>query len=295
MWVLCGTLGAMRDLLTCLLVLLVPAGSTAAPSWGTVDGPSPGPAAAIGFYASGCLQGGVQIPEEGAGFQTIRRYRKRFYAHPDLEHYLAWLGPKVLKLGHAPLLIGDISQARGGRMRSGHRSHQLGLDMDVWFSRPRRLRKRPKDRDFASMVDAKTETTTPAFTASKVALLRTVVQNERVARVFVNWAIKRSLCQRIPKDDRAWLRKIRPWYGHDRHFHVRLVCPEGSAACENQRTLPEGDGCGVEVWFSRAEVAKRKAAARAKAKAGKAPKTGKRKPRRPPAACAALLSPSKPR
>ena len=31
-------------------------------------------------------------------------------------------------------LVGDISQPRGGPMFTGHASHQIGLDADVWLT-----------------------------------------------------------------------------------------------------------------------------------------------------------------
>ncbi|MEO1603354.1 MAG: penicillin-insensitive murein endopeptidase, partial [Pseudomonadota bacterium] len=57
---------------------------------------------------------------------------------------------------------------------------------------------------------------------------------------------------RDARGDRAWLRKIRPWWGHDAHFHVRLSCPAGAQGCENQAPPPPGDGCDETLawWFS---------------------------------------------
>jgi penicillin-insensitive murein DD-endopeptidase len=72
-----------------------------------------------------------------------------------------------------------------------------------------------------------------------------------VARIFVNPAIKRALC-REAGPDRAWLAKIRPWWGHNYHFHVRLSCPRGESECRDQALPPPGDGCGKELdwWFT---------------------------------------------
>ena len=51
--------------------------------------------------------------------------------------------------------------------------------------------------------------------------------------------------------DRSWLNKIRPWYGHHYHFHVRLRCPAGSVGCENQAPPPAGDGCAdAQRWVN---------------------------------------------
>jgi penicillin-insensitive murein endopeptidase len=46
--------------------------------------------------------------------------------------------------------------------------------------------------------------------------------------------------------------KIRPWWGHNYHFHVRLSCPSGDPECRGQAPPPAGDGCGRELdwWFT---------------------------------------------
>jgi penicillin-insensitive murein endopeptidase len=52
--------------------------------------------------------------------------------------------------------------------------------------------------------------------------------------------------------DRSVLGKLRPWYGHDDHFHVRLDCPAGEASCKDQDPPPADVGCGAELdyWFT---------------------------------------------
>jgi len=224
-------------------------------AWSRFTTPS-GSAESIGSYAKGCLLGGVSLPEKAPGLETIRRYRKRFFGHPVLTDFLLAYGEKIKAMGFAPVLVGDMSQVRGGPMPSGHRSHQMGLDADVWFTTPPPA-KRGKDGGFVSLVAAGERVNTAGFTPRTVGLLRTAAQSPVVARIFVGWVIKRELC-RVVKGDRGWLRKIRPWWGHTRHFHVRLHCPPGSPDCRNQAVIPEGDGCGQEAWFSKAAVAKRK-------------------------------------
>ncbi|MCB9524702.1 MAG: penicillin-insensitive murein endopeptidase [Myxococcales bacterium] len=275
----------LRTLPTAALLALLtslaasPAGARRTP-WAKVDGPSAQKPQSHGGYAGGCLAGAVALPEKGKGFETIRRWRKRYFGHPDTAAFLRWYGKAVLAETGRGILIGDISQARGGLMSSGHRSHQLGLDADIWFTRPKA---REKDEDFRSMVDPAREVIDrEAFTERQVTLLRLAASRPEVARIFVHWVIKHELCATVP-GDRAWLRKIRPWWGHDRHFHIRLQCPAGSPDCRNQAELPEGDGCGGETWFSKAEVAARK----------RAPKKGPRgkRPKKPsvPKACKQVL------
>jgi penicillin-insensitive murein endopeptidase len=75
-----------------------------------------------------------------------------------------------------------------------------------------------------------------------------------VARIFVHPAIKKALCQMAPQvgKDRAWLGKVRPWWNHHYHFHVRLACPPGMEGCENQNAVSGDDGCGQELtnWYA---------------------------------------------
>jgi penicillin-insensitive murein endopeptidase len=75
-----------------------------------------------------------------------------------------------------------------------------------------------------------------------------------VDRIFINPAIKKAMCESVPANgDRSWLRKLRPWWGHDEHFHVRLACPADSPDCFVQAPMPDGDGCGAELesWLDR--------------------------------------------
>ena len=82
-------------------------------------------------------------------------------------------------------------------------------------------------------------------------VLRAAAQEPSVQRIFVNAAIKKALC-REAKGDRSWLSKIRPWWGHDYHFHIRMACPPGSSECKGQKPQEGGEGCGagdLAFWF----------------------------------------------
>jgi len=255
-------------------------------SWGSFEAPIAQPPEAVGGYTKGCLFGGVALPEKGPGFETIRRQRRRYFGHPALAKFVTDYGRTLDTIGLGPVLVGDMSQPRGGPMTSGHRSHQMGLDVDLWFTRPDGGR--GNDDAFASLVDERREAIdAEVFDARHAEMLRRAALDPAVARIFVGWVIKRELCRTV-KGDRGWLQKIRPWWGHTRHFHVRLRCPEGSPECREQTAIPAGDGCGTEGWFSKAEVAKRKKEARM-GPPKKAPRP-KRPPRPPlPARCKALL------
>ena len=81
------------------------------------------PAAAHGEYAKGCLAGGTELPETGPGWQAMRLSRNRNWGHPSAIAFIERLSQRVQAIGWPRLYIGDISQPRGGPMRSGHRSH----------------------------------------------------------------------------------------------------------------------------------------------------------------------------
>jgi penicillin-insensitive murein DD-endopeptidase len=65
-------------------------------------------------------------------------------------------------------------------------------------------------------------------------------------------AIKKALCRGAGRD-RAWLSKVRPWYGRDYHFHVRIACPTDSPNCTSEPPIVTGDGCSgkeLDRWFT---------------------------------------------
>jgi penicillin-insensitive murein DD-endopeptidase len=88
---------------------------------------------------------------------------------------------------------------------------------------------------------------TANWTASHHAIMRAAALDDRVDRIFVAAAVKIEMCKTASAPIR-WLQKIRPVYGHDAHFHVRLKCPAGKRLCETQTpTVAElskgGNGC----------------------------------------------------
>jgi penicillin-insensitive murein endopeptidase len=224
--------------------------------WGQLTDPSAGPAHVFGGHARGCLAGATALPLQGDGFEVMRPSRNRYYGHPELIAFIQNFARTMRQYGWSGLLIGDLAQPRGGPMRSGHRSHQTGLDVDIWFlpAPPQPLSAEERETLSAvSMVDASgTEVDPGRWTQDFAMLLRTAAEFADVDRIFVNPAIKRELCRSVD-GDRAWLGKIRPWWGHDHHFHVGLRCAASDPRCENrQPPVPSGDGCDETLawWFS---------------------------------------------
>lgn len=219
-----------------------------------------------GSYAKGCLAGGAELPVTGpAGangaprWQAMRLSRNRNWGHPEMMAFIQRLSAEAQAIGWPGLLVGDISQPRGGPMVSGHRSHQIGLDADIWMRPAPERELSRKDREALSSFRVTNGSDTAVndnWTRAHYEVLRAAAYDPAVARIFVNPAIKRALCVEADKvsdlAERAWLRKIRPWWGHNAHFHVRLTCPLGVAGCFDQAPPPPGDGCGgpLDWWFS---------------------------------------------
>ena len=67
----------------------------------------------------------------------MRLSRNRNWGHPKLVEFLERLSAKGAKVGWPGLLVGDMAQPRGGPMLTGHASHQVGLDADIWLTRCR--------------------------------------------------------------------------------------------------------------------------------------------------------------
>jgi len=208
--------------------------------------PSAGSAHSIGFYSRGCIAGAVALPINGETWQVMRVSRNRYYGHPDLIKFIEQLAGKGMTTGWHGLLIGDMSQPRGGPLLAGHASHQVGLDVDIWFTPmpARELTRQQREEMMATMVVAadRKEVDPKVWSPAHIALIKAAAEDPRVNRVFVNPAIKKALCRDVV-DDRAWLGKVQPWLGHDWHFHIRLDCPPDSPDCESQPPRPEGDGC----------------------------------------------------
>lgn len=202
--------------------------------------------APIGSYAKGCLAGAEELPETGPTWQAMRLSRNRNWGHPEALAFVERLSRFAAKQpGWNGLYIGDISQPRGGPMLTGHRSHQMGLDIDIWMRPARDLRLTRQERERLSSISmrrAKGAFVNQNWTRAHHEILKRAAKDPAVARIFVFPGAKVQMCQ-DEKGDRTWLRKIRPWWGHHYHFHVRLTCPNGARACEDQAPPPAGDGC----------------------------------------------------
>ena len=214
-----------------------------------------GPSEAIGSYARGCQSGAEQLAETGTTWQAMRLSRNRNWGQPELVDFVQDLSRFAATLdGWDGLYVGDMSQPRGGPMLTGHASHQIGLDVDIWMLPPNQLDLPETERENISSISMRRASgafTNDDWTPQHEALLRAAASDPRVARIFVFPGAKVEMCNNAT-GDRSWLRKIRPWWGHHYHFHVRLSCPAGDATCVDQAPPPAGDGCEeAQGWVDR--------------------------------------------
>lgn len=227
-------------------------------SWSSVGKPTKERRAqSIGKYSSGCLRGAAILPKSGEGYQVMRLSRKRYYCHPDLIRFIEKLGKIASTQAFGTLLLGDLGMARGGPFLNGHRSHQTGLDVDIWYRFIPITDKRDlniSDRetfDAPSVLTDKANAVNPGYwSLTNENILEAAASLPEVDRIFVNARIKQALCERKLPQDR--LQKIRPWFAHADHFHVRLKCPADDILCEKQEPAPAGSGCGADLawWLS---------------------------------------------
>ena len=214
---------------------------------------------AIGFYTKGCLAGAQQLPITGSAWQAMRLGRNRNWGHPRLIKLVKRLALEAKALdGWNGLLVGDISQPRGGPMLTGHASHQVGLDADIWLTpMPDRVLSRRERASISArlMVLDRKRINPNRWTNAHNRLIRRAASYRDVQRIFVHPPIKKALCDwSRGQPNRSWLRKVRAYYGHNYHFHIRMRCPAGVSGCRAQAEPrpKDGTGCGSELahWYS---------------------------------------------
>ena len=226
----------------------------AKPLFGAISTASAQPPAPFGGYARGCQAGAVQLPETGPTWQAMRLSRNRNWTQPITVSFVEDLSRfAATQPGWAGLYVGDMSQPRGGPMLSGHASHQTGLDADIWMLPPTSLTLSQDARESISSLQMDRSSgayVNSSWSPQHEAILRAAASDPRVARIFVFPGAKVEMCANAT-GDRSWLHKIRPWSGHNFHFHVRLNCTPGVGGCVDQDPIPAGDGCAdAQEWVN---------------------------------------------
>src|SRR5690606_26350848 len=158
--------------------------------------------------------GGVALPTDGPHWQVMRLSRNRRWGHPDLIRLIENLSRDAAADGWPGLLVGDISQPRGGPMVTGHASHQVGLDVDIWYAPMPAKRLSVAERERVSATSLlkphSLQVDDRKWSPLYAALLKDAASYRQVERIFVHPGIKKKLCDTV-SGDRSWLRKLRPY------------------------------------------------------------------------------------
>lgn len=220
--------------------------------WSSVKSPAKGEPQIYGSYQAGCFKGAAPLAFEGPGYFVVHRSRERFYGHPTMVSYLTELGKKIRQKKYPTMIVEDISYPRGGPFLYGHNSHQIGLDVDISLRSVRTLPTATESENWHSPSYVKDrKILLPNWGTEQIQLTEMAAQAPEVNRIFVAPAIKKYFCEN--RKDAEWLYKLRAWWGHDDHLHVRLNCPTDSPDCKAQAPLdPLNNGCGVDLdwWYS---------------------------------------------
>jgi penicillin-insensitive murein endopeptidase len=222
--------------------------------FGKIKSPAPLAARSIGFYSKGCLAGAQPLSVNGPAWQVMRLSRNRMWGNPALLALVERLAKEAKAHdGWNGLLVGDLSQPRGGPMLTGHASHQVGLDADIWLTPMPSYTLSAKERETinaTSVILDKKTINSRVWTEAHARLIKRAASYPEVSRIFVHPPIKKALCA-WANGNGGWLSKVRPYYGHTYHFHIRMNCPPGSTNCSNQPTPApkDGTGCGEELAY----------------------------------------------
>ena len=210
----------------------------------------------IGKYNAGCVKNSVGLPETGIGYQVIRTSRKRNHGNELLIDYIKRFTTEFSKKHKANILIADISKEGGGPILDDHSSHQSGLDADILLLHKNNenelytVPERESLRPISKLNGAKNKIDFNKWSSLNGELLKTAANYSEVDRIFINPAIKKHLCGKYSGEN--WLRKLRPWWGHDGHFHVRLSCPADDKKCVDLNSPNDIEcGEGLDWWFSK--------------------------------------------
>ena len=190
----------------------------------------------------------MALPINGTTWQVMRLSRNRNWGHPDLVRFLERLAAKAPQgRGWHGLLVGDMSQPRGGPMLTGHASHQVGLDADIWLTPmpDRELTREEREEMSATMMvrDDRLRRRSEGLDADASGGDPRRGAGAEVQRIFVNAAIKKALC-RDAGSDRDWLEQgaavVGPRLSLPRPHQLPAGSPNASRSRRGRRTRAAG-------------------------------------------------------
>lgn len=208
----------------------------------------------VGTYNNGCMIYPSELPQNGEGYRSPRFSRRHNFANPEMLKFIDDLSYRVKEKYGKQILVSDISKNNGGPIPFLHSSHQTGLDADIWYRLYDPQQNLTQDDlenlQPVNMVSKDWKNISEFWSVDNEDILRTAAQDSKVDRIFVNPVIKKQFCSKYKNE--PWQAKIRPWWRHNEHFHVRLKCPANSPECEMKGDPIKGSGCDgtLDWWFS---------------------------------------------
>ena len=199
------------------------------------------PTRVIGFYSKGCIAGAVQMPVNGETWQVMRLSRNRNWGHPDLIALLKRLSVKAHKdAGWPGILVGDIGQPRGGPVLTGHASHQIGLDADIWLTPmpDHRLSREEREEMSAVMMVRDDRLDIDPKVCHSAAMSWCCATPRRSRASSASSSIAADQESAVPRGQgRPQLAlQDQAVVGHDYHFHIRMDArPAAATARANRR------------------------------------------------------------
>ncbi|MCC6553911.1 MAG: penicillin-insensitive murein endopeptidase [Polyangiaceae bacterium] len=213
----------------------------------------------IGVPHDGVVTGAAELPKQGEGYVLLRSKGAR-WGNPRLVAAIQAAARDVARArpGGAPLVVGDLSAQRGGRIH-GHRSHRTGRDADLLFylltpdgrsSRsPGFLRFAPdalaevaptKDApapsagaDFLRLDVERNWLLVKALVASEQANVQWLFVARWIEALIIEYALARGEDPELVWQAESVLLQPGDSAAHDDHIHMRVACTpdEAVAGC----------------------------------------------------------------
>ncbi len=119
--------------------------------------PAPLAARALGWYAEGCLAGAIGAADQRQTWQVMRLSRNRNWGHPNLVAMpRAACRDRERRSAGTDCWSATCRSRAADRCCTGHASHQVGLDADIWLTPmpERELTRKEREEMSATMMVA---------------------------------------------------------------------------------------------------------------------------------------------
>lgn len=220
----------------------------------------------VGYSTNGSLENATNLldlsnADNGSFFKFLAPAKKRYCGTFEMGSLLKFLGEFVRsKLKNAGLVVGDVSQEKGGAIYSlnpktkkyelAHSGHSAGMDADVSYVVAK------NSLIFNSVLGKEAGKLDPDFLIKdQWELFKVGYQTGLVDVTFLDEKIKGALCKMALqnneissyKDDKSFagqvLSRLIPWTGHQHHFHLRMKCTKNQPRCRQTIYGYKGTGC----------------------------------------------------